>query len=67
MEPLSPAAKRRILQTRPQASRADVEEYERPLAERFAENPECTKSATAAQAAVGREKRLRELHTKLFG
>lgn len=67
MEPLSPAAKRRILQTRPKARPADIEEYERLLAERFAEDPERTKSATATLAAVGREKRLRELHTKLFG
>jgi hypothetical protein len=67
MEPLKPETKRRILQDRPQASPADIEEYERLLAERFTEDPDLPKSPTTARAAANRERRLEELYQKLFG
>jgi hypothetical protein len=67
MEPLKPETKTRILQERPQASPADIEEYERLLAERFTEDPDLPKSPAVAQAAAQREKRLEQLYMKLFG
>ena len=67
MEPLKPEIKRQILQNRPQASPADIEEYERLLAERFTEDPDLPKSPAAAQAATNREHRLEQLYAKLFG
>jgi hypothetical protein len=67
MEPLKPDTKRQILQNRPRASPADIEEYERLLAERFTVDPDLPKSPAAVQAAANREKRLEQLHKKLFG
>jgi hypothetical protein len=67
MEPLKPETKKLILQNRPQAYSADLEEYERLLAERFNEDPDLHRSPTAAKAAADREKRLEELYAKLFG
>ena len=52
MEPLKPETKRQILQERPQASPADIEEYERLLAERFAEDPDLPKSPIAARTVA---------------
>lgn len=67
MEPLKPETKARILRERPQASREDIEEYERLLAERFTEDADLPKSPAIAQVAVKREKRLEQLYEKLFG
>ncbi len=67
MEPLKPDTKQRILQNSPQASPADIEEYERLLAERFTVDPSLPKSPTTAAAVANSEKRLEELHRKLFG
>ncbi|MBI1916343.1 MAG: hypothetical protein HYS12_16665 [Planctomycetes bacterium] len=67
MEPLKPETRREILQNRPQATPADIEEYERLLAERFARDPDLPRSPALAQAEAAREKRLEELHKKLFG
>ena len=67
MEPLKPETKRQILQERPQASPADIEEYERLLAERFAEDPDLPKSPIAARTVADRERRLGQLYKKLFG
>jgi hypothetical protein len=67
MEPLTPQTKQQILEDRPQASPADIEEYERLLAERFTHDPDLPCSATAAEAATARDKRLEELYAKLFG
>ena len=44
MEPLKPETKRQILAGRPQVCPADIEEYERLLAERFTEVPDLQKS-----------------------
>ena len=59
--------KRRILENRPQASPADIEEYERLLAERFTQDPDLAQSPAGAQAVAKREKRLEQLYKKLFG
>jgi hypothetical protein len=67
MEPLKPETKRQILQERPQASPADIAEYERLVAERFTEDPDLPKAPTAARAVADRERRLGQLHKKLFG
>ncbi len=67
MEPLKPETKQQILQNRPQASPADIEEYERLLAERFIEDPDLPKSPAVTQTIAKREKRLQELYQKLFG
>ena len=67
MEPLKPETKRQILEDRPEASPEDIEEYERLLAERFAEDPDLPKSPDVAQTAARREKRLEQLSNKLFG
>jgi len=67
MEPLKPETKRQILRDRPEAAPADIEEYERLLAERFTEDPDLPRSPAAAQAIAKREKRLEELYNKLFG
>lgn len=67
MEPLKPALRQQILQNRPQACAADIEEYERLLAERFAQDPDLPQSPTMVQAVANREKRLEQLYQKLFG
>ena len=67
MEPLKPETKQKILQNRPQASPADIEEYERLLAERFTEDPDLPKSPTRIKAAGKRQERLEQLYKKLFG
>jgi hypothetical protein len=67
MEPLKPVTKQQILQNRPQANPADLEEYERLLADRFTEDPDLPRSPAARQVAADREKRLQELYLKLFG
>ena len=63
MEPLNAETKDKILRERPQASRDDIEEYERLLAERFTEDPDRQKSPAAAK----REERLEQLYKKLLG
>ena len=67
MEPLKPETKRQIMTARPDASPEDIQEYERLLAERFAEDPDLTKSPALEKATAKREKRLEQLYQKLFG
>lgn len=43
MEPLKPVTKENILALRPEADPADIEEYERLLAERFTVDPDLPK------------------------
>lgn len=70
MEPLKPEVRESVLALRPEADPADLEEYERLLAERFAVDPD---QAPAAQPEALMEEtdgvgsRLRELYEKLFG
>jgi hypothetical protein len=66
MEPLKPETKTRILNESPQESPEDIDEYERLLAERFTEDPDLPKSPAITQAAIKREKRLKQLSMKLF-
>jgi hypothetical protein len=63
MEPLKPDEKQHILATRPEAEPADIEEYERLLAERFARDP----SQPPHPSLQARDARLRQLYIKLFG
>jgi hypothetical protein len=69
MEPLKPEVQERVLALRPEADPADLDEYERLLAERFAVDPD---QAPAAQpdalmdARESAESRLAELYQKLF-
>ncbi len=67
MEPLKPETKARILRERPQASPAEIDEYERLLAERFTEDRDLPKAPAFAQAAAKRQQRLEQLYEKLFG
>lgn len=70
MEPLKPEVQERVLALRPEADPADLDEYERLLAERFAVDPD---QAPASQPEALMEKtdsaenRLAELYEKLFG
>ena len=66
MEPLKPKAVDTLLQSRPQVTPEDVEEYERLLSERFASDPDYA-PAPDAEEEEQRESRLAELHQKLFG
>jgi hypothetical protein len=72
MEPLKPDTKRSILQSNPQADPADIEEYERLLAEMFTVDPSIQPAPTSPAGIAGisaqqaREARLTELHRKLF-
>ena len=69
MEPLKPETKRSILQSNPQADPADIEEYERLLAEQFTVDPSLPAApADTAMASrqQGRDARLAELYRKLF-
>ncbi len=82
MEPLKPEYKEQILRSRPPAQPADIEEYERLLAERFTRDPSVTpappmprgvsvsgplKGLPASTLEQLREDRIRELYQKLFG
>jgi hypothetical protein len=67
MEPLKPETKEQILRDRPQASPADLEEYERLLSERFTVDPDLPKSPAATRDATDRERRLEQLYQMLFG
>lgn len=74
MQPLKPSEKRAILENRPSAQPADIEEYERLLSERFTVDPDFLPTQ-APQGGVQellsptelRERRIAELHQKLFG
>jgi hypothetical protein len=67
MEPLKPETRQQILRDRPQASPADIDEYERLLAERFTADPDLPRSPAAARAANANEQRLGQLYQLLFG
>lgn len=68
MEPLKPETKMRILESKPEADPADIEEYERLLSERFAVDPDLAPQPQAKEmvTARDREHRLAELYHKLF-
>lgn len=74
MQPLKPNEKRAILENRPNAQPADIEEYERLLSERFTVDPDISPAEAPEGAERGllsaremRERRIAELHLKLFG
>ncbi len=71
MQPLKPEQKKKLTAERPQASPADVEEYEKLLSERFTVPPEEAAAAPLHKAIPSRaqqiEKRIKELHSKIFG
>ena len=76
MQPLSPDDKKNILQNRPQAQPADIEEYERLLSLRFSEDPDTKPKGgmvsdlefqSHLDSRTKLNERLRELHQKLFG
>jgi hypothetical protein len=66
MEPLKPETKANILAMKPEADPADIEEYERLLAERFNEDPNLPAGPQALGAVDERQDRLAELYRKLF-
>ena len=66
MEPMKPETRARILEENPQAEPADIEEYERLLAQRFAADPDLSPAPAATAEARKVESRLAELHRKLF-
>lgn len=71
MEPLHPTVRKQLLTRLPPANPLDIDEYERLLADRFAEDPSAAPAAApvagAAAGADPREARLAQLHQKLFG
>ncbi|SPF47924.1 hypothetical protein SBA4_3810005 [Candidatus Sulfopaludibacter sp. SbA4] len=70
MEPVRPDVRRAILDANPQASRADMEEYERLLSLRFTRDPDAPRPSLAprngAESQADIEERLSQLHEKLF-
>lgn len=66
MEPLKPETKKNILAIRPEAEPADIEEYERLLAERFAADPDIAMAPRELISPDDPEVRLAELYRKLF-
>jgi hypothetical protein len=73
MQPMKPEEKERLLLNNPAAAPADIEEYERLLAERFVTDPSLaptpaptTIAAGAATPEEAREARLAELYRKLY-
>jgi nucleoid-associated protein YgaU len=72
MQPLKPSERQSILENRPNAQPADVEEYERLLSMRFATDPDFAPAPTpetkiTRSSSEQSEKRMAELHTKLYG
>ena len=76
MQPMKPAQKRSILENSPQAQPGDIQEYERLLSLRFADDPDQEPAAAPSGAAgraatrdsrAEREIRIQQLHRKLFG
>jgi hypothetical protein len=65
MEPLKPETVKDLLD-RPHVAPADVEEYQRLLAERFTVDPDAAMAPALKAAAQERETRLKELYQKLF-
>jgi len=66
MEPLKPETIKDLL-NRPHVAPADIEEYQRLLAERFSTDPDAPQPPGQAAVASDREARLEELYEKLFG
>ena len=71
IEPLRPEQKKSVLANNPEAQPEDLEEYERLLSLRFAEDPDQEVPASpvaeqAPSARARREARIQELHRKLF-
>ena len=66
MEPLKPEEKDAILANNPQASPAEVEEYEQLLAARFTRDPSLAPQPGPKAASETGESRLDELYRKLF-
>ena len=71
MEPLKPEQKRSVLANNPEAQPGDLEEYQRLLSLRFAEDPDQEVPAAPPAGQVQspsalREARIQELHRKLF-
>lgn len=74
MEPLKPEVKKAILNSNPQAEPAEIEEYERLLAQRFNIDPDATPPTAPGERTFGSEhsrleeieSRIRTLHKKLF-
>jgi hypothetical protein len=74
MEPLKPAQKQSILENSPSAQPGDVEEYERLLSTRYTSDPDFAPSedpkgveALVNNSSEQRERRIAELHEKLYG
>ena len=71
MQPLKPEQKRSALENSPQSEPRDIEEYERLLSLRFAEDPDQRPAAAPDDGVddprLKREARIKELHQKLFG
>lgn len=67
MEPLKPEVQDRLLELRPEADPADIEEYERLLSSRFAADPDRPSAQPEDDEMESLEDRLRELYHKLFG
>ncbi len=68
MEPLKPEVRETVLELRPEADPADLEEYERLLSARFAVDPDRpSPEPEALMETESLENRLAELYQKLFG
>jgi len=66
VEPLRPEERELILQTRPEATPQDIDEYQRLLAERFLVDPSLPRSPESDRVDRSREERIHLLYQKLF-
>jgi hypothetical protein len=66
MEPLKPEFKAQILERIPNASPAEIDEYERLLSERFSRDPSERRAAPDGLLREQGQSRLQELYNKLI-
>ena len=66
MEPIRAEKFERILQKNPEASRADIQQYQQLLAQRFEQDPDLVRDPAEQALVEQREEHLKELYNKLF-
>jgi hypothetical protein len=66
MEPLNPELRKAILLRVPEASPAEIDEYETLLAERFSRDPSSVLPSAEAVRGISAESRLQALYAKLI-
>lgn len=66
MEPMKPDLKKNVLAANPQAAPEEIEEYERLLSLRYAQDPDSAAEPPSAASPETIEARLAQLYKKLF-